>query len=74
MTTDETTPEPRVERTAYWGTCIACHATVVVYPHLDRGTDLPDHEHWANGFPTDCPVCDDRLDREGTDPVEDVRL
>ncbi|AYN58678.1 hypothetical protein QEO74_gp12 [Arthrobacter phage Nandita] len=64
-------PREERERTAYWGTCDDCLTTIVVYPHPDRDTDLPDDEEWEGGWP-DCPVCDSSLDWEGTDPASHI--
>ena len=73
-TSPKTTPPAPKDRTAYWGTCTECQTTVVVAPHPDRTEDLTDPAEWENGFPRECPVCDESLDWDGSDAVEDVRL
>ena len=64
--------QAQAERTAYWGTCDGCLTTVVVAPHPDRTQDLTDPGEWENGFPSDCPVCDESMSWEGSDAVRDV--
>ncbi|QAY16103.1 hypothetical protein SEA_ELESAR_52 [Arthrobacter phage Elesar] len=61
----------REQRTAYWGTCDECLITVTVYPHPDRGRDLPDSEEWPGDFAI-CPVCESWLEWEGSDPAKDI--
>lgn len=61
----------RDERTAYWGTCEECLVTITVYPHPDRGSDIPADEEWEGSFAR-CPLCDNTLDWEGADPARDI--
>lgn len=65
----------REDRTATWGTCSnqACLTSMVIYPHADRQTDLPDEEEWDTPEKfIDCPVCDSRMDWGGTDHPADI--
>lgn len=68
-------------RTAHWGTCSNqdCLCSMIIYPHPDRPTDLPDpdddadEDQWATSpFFIDCPVCDSSMDWGGTDHPADL--
>lgn len=63
------------ELTAHWGTCSdqKCLTNMVIYPHRDRGGDLPDEEEWEDSLHyVDCPVCGSSMDWGGTDHPADV--
>jgi hypothetical protein len=62
-------------RTAHWGTCSNedCLCAMVIYPHSDRPTDLPDEGDWEDTpFFIRCPVCGESMDWGGTDPAADI--
>lgn len=63
------------ERTAWWGTCSNedCLASMIIYPHPDRQTDLPDEDDWEDStFFIKCPVCNSSMDWGGTDHPADL--
>ena len=65
----------REDRTAHWGTCEDqdCLTSMVIYPHPDRSTDLPEEDDWDRSpFFTDCPVCGAGMDWGGTDHPADI--
>lgn len=63
---------PAPVRTAHWGSCPDCLATVVVAAHPDGLGDIPDPELWET--PLTCPVCDTAVDLGGSDPAQDITL
>jgi hypothetical protein len=62
-------------RTAYWGTCSDqdCLTNILIYPHADRGEDLPEEDDWdSSTFFMNCPVCGESFDWGGTDHPADI--
>lgn len=55
------------DRLAYWGTCPNFH-TMIVLPHPDLGSPLPDQSDWEDAMPS-CPVCDRYVNLEDSDPL-----
>jgi hypothetical protein len=71
----ETQAPEREQRTAHWGTCSNddCLCSMIIYPHADRGEDLPEEDDWDNSlFFTSCPVCGSSMDWGGTDHPADL--
>lgn len=65
----------REDRTAWWGTCSndECMASMIIYPHPDRQSDLPPEDEWEDStFFIDCPVCASKMEWGGTDPAADL--
>ena len=65
----------REDRTAHWGTCSNedCLCSMIIYPHPDRPTDLPEEEEWEDStFYVSCPVCGSSMDWGGTDHPADL--
>jgi len=62
------------ERTAYWGDCDNGHS-VVVYPTVDSGADIPDddEDEWeSGGIFSSCYVCGGSINWGGADPAKDI--
>ena len=62
---------PAEDRTIHTGLCSNddCRASIAIWPHWERPTDLPDQAERAEGFMS-CPVCDSPMQMDWAGPMK----